>query len=167
MLFRSPSAESVEMLKRIVRNVLVPAGTQQLNDEQHDAVKEFICQLPVSKGLDTMSLYILERIVASQYAAGEAPTTVNWQMLAERWTEICTTRNRTHLVHGLLLLLERCFETSNTRIIGLLEMQWDAEHRQIIITPNRLNFHRLADFLKEKFETQPEQQAEQQPHQPA
>ena len=147
----TPSAETVETLRMILSGIFVPAGIEQPKPEDYNAVKEFTCQLPISKGLDSLSLRFLHRIGASQFVVGEATTTVSWPMLVKLWTDLCTARNRTHLVEALPLLMEQCFERSPIRVIGLVEMEWEADHRQIVLRSHQPNCNRMTDFLKRTF----------------
>lgn len=146
-----PSAELVEKLDEIMDGVLVPAGIPQLNPDEFSAVKQFACQLPVSRGFNPGTLHLLHRIVVSQFATGSATTTVDWSMLVKQWTDLCVERNRQDLVAGLPLLLQWCFEPSRIRVIGLLELEWDGEHRQITIRTHQPNFIRMAEYLKTIF----------------
>jgi len=145
----TPSAETVETLRMILSSIFVPAGLQPPKPEDYHAVKEFTCQLPISKGLDSLSLRFLHRIGASQFVVGEATTTVSWPMLFKQWTDLCTARNRPHLVEALPLLLEQCFERSPIRVIGLVEMQWEADNRQIVLRSHQPNYNRMVEFLKQ------------------
>ena len=146
-----PSVEMVEKLKAIMDFVAVPAGLPQLKPDEFKEIKEFACNLPVSRGFNPTTLHLLHRLVVSQFVGGAATTTVNWPMLERAWTEICERGNRQHLVAGLPMLLNWCFETNNIRVIGLCEMEWDAHNRQIVLRANQPNYDRMADYLKATF----------------
>jgi hypothetical protein len=150
-----PSAELVGKLDEIMDAVFVPAGIPKLNPDELTAVKQFACQLPISRGLNPGTLHFLHRVVVSQFVVGAATTTVNWQMLVKKWTDLCVERNRQHLVAGLPSLLNWCFEPNNIRVIGLLELEWDADNRQIVIRANQPNLNRMADYLKTAFNVEP------------
>lgn len=72
-------------------------------------------------------------------------------MLVKQWTDLCVERNRQHLVAGLPLLLNWCFEPSNIRVIGLCELEWDVDNRQITIRAHQTNLNRMAAYLKSTF----------------
>lgn len=146
-----PSPELVEKLDKIMAAVFVPAGIPQLKPEELNQVKQFACQLPISRGLNPGTLHFLHRVVVSQFVVGTAKTTVNWPMLVKQWTDLCVERNRQHLVAGLPSLLNWCFETNNIRVIGLCELEWDADNRQITIRANQPNLNRMAAYLKSTF----------------
>lgn len=146
-----PADELVERLRVVMEHVFVPAGIEQLKPEELHAVKEFTCQLPISKGLNPFFLHFLHRIVASQFVGGEATTTVSWPMLVQKWTDICTALNRSHFVGGLSQLLAECFEPATIRVIGLIEMEWDADHRQIVLRSHPPNYKRMTDYLRQTF----------------
>lgn len=146
-----PSAELVGKLDEIMESVFVPAGIPRLNPDELTAVKQFACQLPISRGLNPGTLHFLHRVVVSQFVVGTAKATVDWPMLVQAWTAICVERNRQHLVAGLPLLLNWCFEPSNIRVIGLCELEWDADNRQITIRANQPNLNRMAAYLKTAF----------------
>lgn len=146
-----PSAELVETLNAIMESVFVPAGIPRLNPDELTAVKQFACQLPISLGLNPGTLHFLHRVVVSQFVVGTAKTTVDWPMLLQAWTDLCVERNRQHLVVGLPLLLNWCFEPSNIRVIGLCELEWDVDNRQITIRTHRPNFTKMAEYLKSTF----------------
>lgn len=146
-----PSAELVGKLDEIMESVFVPAGIPRLNPDELTAVKQFACQLPISRGLNPGTLHFLHRVVVSQFVVGTARTTVDWPMLVKQWTDLCVERNRQHLVAGLPLLLEWCFEPSNIRVIGLCELEWDVDNRQITIRAHQANLNRMAAYLKSTF----------------
>lgn len=144
-----PSTETVETLRMILSSIFVPAGLRQLKPEDYNAVKEFTCQLPISKGLDSLSVHLLHRIGASQFVVGEATTTVTWPTLVKQWTDLCTARNRPHLVEALPLLMEQCFERSPVRVIGLVEIEWEGDYRQLVLRSHQPNYSRMVEFLKQ------------------
>lgn len=146
-----PSAELVEKLNVIMEAVFVPAGLPRLNPDEFNQVKQFACQLPISRGFNPATLHLLHRLVVSQFVVGSATTTVNWPMLVKKWTDLCVERNRQHLVAGLPSLLNWCFETNNIRVIGLCELEWDADNRQITIRAHQPNLNRMAVYLKSAF----------------
>jgi hypothetical protein len=146
-----PSAELVEKLNVIMEDVFVPAGLPQLKPEEFNAVKLFACQLPISQGFNPITLHLLHRIVLRQFVVGTAKTTVDWPMLLQAWTDLCVERNRQHLVVGLPLLLNWCFEPSNIRVIGLCELEWDVDNRQITIRAHQPNLNRMTTYLKTAF----------------
>jgi hypothetical protein len=146
-----PSAELVEKLNEIMEAVFVPAGTPKLNPNELSAMKQFACQLPISQGFNPGTLHFLHRVVVSQFVVGTAKTTVDWSMLLKKWTDICVERNRQHLVGGLPSLLNWCFEPSCIRVIGLIELEWDADNRQITIQANQPNLNRMTAYLKSAF----------------
>lgn len=146
-----PSAELVEKLNEIMEDVFVPAGLPQLKPDEFNVLKLFACQLPISRGLNPGTLHFLHRVVVSQFVVGSATTTVNWPMLLKKWTDLCVERNRQHLVVGLPLLLSWCFEPSNIRVIGLCELEWDVDNRQITIRAHQANLNRMASYLKSAF----------------
>jgi hypothetical protein len=146
-----PSVELVGKLDEIMESVFVPAGIPQLNPDEFNQVKQFACQLPISRGFNPATLHLLHRLVVSQFVVGTARTTVDWPMLVKKWTDLCVERNRQHLVAGLPSLLNWCFETSNIRVIGLCELEWDADSRQITIRAYQANLSRMAAYLKSTF----------------
>jgi hypothetical protein len=146
-----PSAELVGKLDAIMEAVFVPAGIPQLKPDELNKVKLFACQLPISRGFNPATLHLLHRLVISQFDVGAAKTTVDWPMLVKAWTELCVERNCCQLVGGLPLLLNWCFEPSSIRVIGLCELEWDADHRQITIRAHQANLNRMADYLKTAF----------------
>ena len=146
-----PSAELVGKLDAIMESVFVPAGIPQLNRDELNQVKLFACQLPISRGFNPGTLHFLHRVVVSQFVVGSATTTVDWPMLVKQWTDLCVERNRQHLVAGLPSLLNWCFETNNIRVIGLCELEWDADNRQVSIRAHQANLNRMADYLKTAF----------------
>jgi hypothetical protein len=152
-----PSAELVETLRTIMTSVVMPAGLRDFNAQEGCAIKEFACQLPISRGFTPGTLHLLHRIVVSHFAEGTT-TTVDWPMLVGVWSGICERGNRTHLVEELPSLLKWCFEPSSIRVIGLCELEWHPADRAITIRTHRPNFTRMAAFLNSTFNLEVSQQ---------
>jgi|GEM_PF-3994126 len=160
----SPSAELVKKLDEIMDGVPTPPGNWEFNPEQHQAFKEFSCNLPVSKGFNPETLHILYRIVITTLASGQKNNTLDWPKLLGVWTEICVRRNRRHLIPALEEMLPKCFEPGRVRVIGLVEMEWDPDKRQIAVRKNLPNLVRVADYLINRLHLNPgEQSAGSQP----
>ncbi len=145
-----PAAELIEKLKAINNAVYIPVGFRSFNEQECEAIREFACQMPISQGFNPATLHLLHRLVFSQHVIGQS-TTVDWQMMAGRWKEICERSNSSHLVNGLPLLLQWCFEPGNTRVIGLMEMEWDADNRTVTISVNQPNYKRMVEWLETTF----------------
>lgn len=145
-----PSAKLVETLRTIMTSVVMPAGLRDFNAQEGCAIKEFACQLPISRGFNPATLRLLHRIVVSHFAEGTTAT-IDWPMLQGVWSEICERGNRSHLVEGLPLLLQWCFEPGSIRVIGLCELEWHPADRKITIRTHRPNFTRMAKYLKSTF----------------
>lgn len=145
-----PSAELVETLRTIMTSVVMPAGLRDFNAQEGCAIKEFACQLPISKNFNPGTLRLLHRVVVSHFAEG-ATTTIDWPMLQGVWKGICERGSRPQLVDKLPSLLQWCFEPGSIRVIGLCELEWHPGDRAITIRTHRPNFTKMDDFLHSTF----------------
>lgn len=145
-----PSAELVETLRTIMTSVVMPAGLRDFNAQEGCAIKEFACQLPISKNFNPGTLHLLYRIVVSHFAEGTT-TTIDWPMLQGVWSGICERGSRPQLVEKLPSLLQWCFEPGSIRVIGLCELEWHPGDRAITIRAHRPNFTKMAEYLKSTF----------------
>ena len=149
-----PSAELVETLRTIMTSVVMPAGLRAFNAQEGCAIKEFACQLPISRGFNPATLRLLHRIVVSHFAEGTT-TTIDWPMLQGVWSGICERGSRPQLVEELPSLLQWCFEPGSIRVIGLCELEWHPADRAITIRTHRPNFTKMAEYLGANFNVKP------------
>lgn len=157
-----PSVELVETLRTIMTSVVIPAGLRAFNAQEGCAIKEFACQLPISKSFNPGTLRLLHRVVVSHFAEG-ATTTIDWPMLQGVWRGICERGSRPQLVEELPSLLQWCFEPGSIRVIGLCELEWHPADRAITIRTHRPNFSRMSEYLGANFNLEPSNSA----HNPA
>ena len=148
-----PSVELVETLRTIMTSVVMPAGLRDFNAQEGCAIKEFACQLPISKNFNPGTLHLLYRIVVSHFAEGTT-TTIDWPMLQGVWSGICERGSRPQLVEELPSLLQWCFEPGSIRVIGVCELEWHPADRAITIRTHRPNFTRMSEYLGANFNLQ-------------
>jgi len=154
----TPTAELVDKLRVLMDGVPTPPGNWEFNTEQHQAFKEFSCNLPVSKGFNSETLHILYRIVITTLASGHNSNTLDWPKLLGVWTAICVRGDRKHLIPALAEMLPKCFEPGRVRVIGLVEMEWDPDKREIAVRKNLPNLVRVAEYLITTLRLDPAQQ---------
>lgn len=153
-----PSAELVETLRTIMTSVVMPAGLRDFNAQEGCAIKEFACQLPISKNFNPGTLRLLHRVVVSHFAEGTT-TTIDWPVLQGVWSGICERGSRPQLVDKLPSLLQWCFEPSSIRVIGVCELEWHPADRAITIRTHRPNFTKMAEHLGANFNLEPSNSA--------
>lgn len=153
-----PSVELVETLRTIMTSVVMPAGLRDFNAQEGCAIKEFACQLPISKNFKPATLHLLYRVVVSHFAEGTT-TTIDWPMLQGVWSGICERGSRPQLVEELPSLLQWCFEPDSIRVIGLCELEWHPAERAITIRTHRPNFARMSEYLQTAFNRDPSNSA--------
>lgn len=126
---------------------LVPMLDRPFTEAERTALRRFIALLPVSTQLDRKGLTVLRGYVAPFYVCGQPETIVTEEAIQHRVNEQAERIKCQFSLADVHQVVERIFATTNTLIIGQLQLDRDAATNSLVLRLNADNYNALLDFI--------------------
>jgi hypothetical protein len=126
---------------------LVPMLDRPFTEAERTALRRFIALLPVSTQLDRKGLTVLRGFVAPFYVCGQPETIVTEEAIQHRVNEQAERIKCQFSLADVHQVVERIFATTNTLIIGQLQLERDAATNSLVLRLNADNYNALLNFI--------------------